>query len=167
MRTKTWTTKIDNITYNIKYTKYFLKKELLVNNKPIKLQRSNTFGITRETIFNLGNKTAILVNIDNDCDISIDGFYLDSGEKYIEVKNMPIWNLIFLGLILPIFILSQGNICSGLYTLICFYFLIRVSIEPSFNLKKRIIFCSFITIFMHLFFWGVLFLLLSQLKILY
>lgn len=161
MRIRSWTTSIDNITYNIKYTSTFLKKELFVNDKRIRLQPSKTFGVTRETTFNLGNKTAILVKIDNDCDISIDGFYLDSGEKYMEVKNIPIWNYIFLCIVSTIFILSHGSICSALFTLVGFYFLIRASIEPSLTVKKRIIICSVITFSMHLFFWGVLFMLLS------
>lgn len=161
MRTRSWTTTLDNVTYNIEYNKSFFKKELLVNKIPIKLQYSNTFGITRETVFSLGNKTAILVNIDNDCDIVIDDIYLDSGEKYITVKNMPVWNFIFLGLILLIFIFSYDSICSALFTITGFYFLIRVSIEPSLRTKQRIIICSLITLSMHLFYWFVLFILLS------
>ncbi|RII34485.1 hypothetical protein D2A34_15205 [Clostridium chromiireducens] len=161
MRIKSWTTTINNITYNIKYTSSFLKKELFVNDKRIRLQPSKTFGVTRETSFDLGTKTAILVNIDNDCDISIDGYYLDSGEKYIEVRNIPIWNYIFLCIVSTIFMFSHGNICSALFTLVGFYFLIRTSIEPSLTVKKRIIICSVITFSMHLFFWKILYILLS------
>ena len=161
MRTQTWTTTIDDKIYNIEYTTKFLRKELLVNKKAIKLQHSHTFGITRETIFNLGTTTAILVNIDNDCDVAIDGIYLDSNEKYVKVKNMPYWNLIFLALILMIFILSNCSISSALFTLAGFYFLIRASIEPSIDIKKRIIFCSLITLSLNLFYWFVIFLLLS------
>lgn len=163
MRSYYWTTTIDNITYNIKYTKTLLKKELLVNNVPIKLQHSKTFGISRETVFNLGNKTAILLNIDNDSDLAIDGLYLNSGEKYVEVKNMPLWNIFFLGLVFLIYIFSHTSICAALFTLIGFYFLIRASIEPSLNIKKRIILCFCITLIMHLLFWYVLFILLSKL----
>jgi len=161
MSIKIWTPTIDNMTYNITYTNKLFKKKLLLDKKTIKLQRSRTFGITRETTFKLGNKTAILVNIDNDCDIAIDGIYLDSGERYVTVKTMPPWNLIFLALILLIFIISHGNICSGLFTITGFYFLVRASIEPSLDIKKRIILCSLITLSMHLFFWSVLYLLLS------
>jgi uncharacterized membrane protein len=161
MRTQSWTTTIDNITYNIEYYSGLIKKKLLVNKVPVKLQSSKTFGITRETTFKLGNKIAILVSIDNDSDIAIDGIYLDSGEQYIKVKYMPYWNFIFLGLVLLIFIFSYDSICSLLFTLTGFYFLIRVSIEPSLKVKQRILLCSFITLSMHLFFWGVLFLLLS------
>lgn len=161
MRTECWTTTIDSNNYSIKYNSKFLKKELLVNEVPITLQYSNTFGISRETIFYLGNTTAIFVSIDNINDIAINGIYLNSGEKYVEVKNMPHWNFIFLGLISLIFILSYGSICAILFALLGFYFLIRASIEPSLNQKKRIILCFVITISMHLFYWCVLFWLLS------
>jgi len=161
MRTECWTTTIDSITYSIQYNSKFLKKELLVNKVPVKLQYSNTFGISRETIFYLGNTTAIFVNIDNNNDVAINGIYLNSGEEYVDVKNMPHWNFVFLGLLSLIFILSYESICAILYTLLGFYFLIRASIEPSLNEKKRIILCSTITISMHLFYWCVLFLLLS------
>ncbi len=161
MRTQRWIANVDNINYNIEYSKSFLRKKLLVNKIPIKLQSSKTFGITRETTFKLGNKTAILVSIDNNCDIAINGIYLDSGEKYVQVKYMPSWNFIFLGLILLIFILSYDSLCSALFALAGFYFLIRVSIEPSLNTKQRLLICSFITLSMHLFFWGVLFILIS------
>lgn len=161
MRTECWTTTIDNITYNIKFNSRFLKKELLVNKVPIALQYSNTFGISRETIFYLGNTTAILVNIDNNNDIAINGIYLKSGAKYIEVKNMPHWNFTFLGLLSLILVFSYCSICSILFALLGFYFIIRASIEPSLNEKKRIILCSAITISLHLFYWCVLFSLLS------
>ncbi|WP_238900920.1 hypothetical protein [Clostridium sp. YIM B02500] len=161
MGTQRWIANVDNINYTIEYSKNFLRKTLLVNNIPVKLQSSKTFGVTRETTFKLGNKTAILVSIDNNCDIAINGTYLDSGEKYVQVKYMPGWNFIFLGLILLIFILSYNSICSALFTLAGFYFLIRVSIEPSLNTRQRLLICSFITFSMHLFFWGVLFVLIS------
>lgn len=161
MKNQIWTTRIDNIDYDIEYSRNFFKKRLLVNKIPVKLESSKTFGITRETTFKLGDKIAILVSIDNNSDIAIDGIYLNSREKYIQVKYMPYWNFLFLGLILLIFIFSYDRICSALFTLTGFYFLIRVSIEPSLNLKQRILLCSFITLSMHLFFWGVLFLLIS------
>lgn len=161
MKIQSFTTTINNITYNIEYNSSFIKKELLVNNIPTKVEHSNTFGISRETIFNLGNTTAILVDIDNNCDVAINGIYLDSGQKYVTVKNMPHWNFIFLGLISIIFIISYSSVCSALFTLFGFYFLIRASIEPSLEVKKRIILCSVITLSMHLFFWNVLFVLLS------
>ncbi|WP_315069978.1 hypothetical protein [uncultured Clostridium sp.] len=161
MRRKIWTTTVDNVTYNIEFTTKLLKKELLVNSSPISLEPSKTFGITRETAFNLGNKTAILVTIDKEADVAIDGIYLGSGMKYVTVKYMPNWNYIFLGLILLIFISSYNSICAALFTLIGLYFLIRISLEPSFKTKQRILLCSFITLSMHLFFWNVLFILLT------
>ncbi|ALB46904.1 hypothetical protein [Clostridium beijerinckii] len=161
MGTQRWIANVDNINYTIEYSKNFLRKSLLVNNIPVKLQSSKTFGVTRETTFKLGSKTAILVSIDNNCDIAINGTYLDSGEKYVQVKYMPGWNFIFLGLILLIFILSYDSLCSALFTLAGFYFIIRVSIEPSLNTRQRLLICSFITFSMHLFFWGVLFVLIS------
>jgi len=161
MRTECWTTTIDSITYNIQYSSKFLNKRLLVNEAPITLQCSNTFGISRETIFYLGNTTAIFVNIDNNNDIAINGIYLNSAEKYVEVKYMPHWNIIFLGLLSLIFIISYDSICAILFALVGFYFLIRASIEPSLSIQKRIILCSVITISIHLYYWCVLFLLLS------
>jgi hypothetical protein len=161
MKSECWTTTIDGIIYTIEYKSKFLKKELLVNKVPVTLQCSNTFGISRETIFYLANTPAIFVNIDNVNNIAINGIYLNSGEKYIEVKNMPHWNFIFLGLLSLIFILSYDSICAILFALLGFYFLIRASIEPSLSEKKRIILCFTITISMHLFYWLVLFLLLS------
>lgn len=161
MKTQSWTTTINNITYNIEYTRKFFKKRLFVNEIPIKLQHSKTFGITRETSFYLGNTTAILVNIDNDSDIAINGVYLDSGEKYVTVKRMPYWNFIFLILLSLIFLISNETVCSALFTLVGFYFLIRASVEPSLVTKKRVLLCFFITLSMHLFFWSVLFLILS------
>jgi hypothetical protein len=161
MSKKKWTTTIDDITYNIEFTTILFKKKLLVNSLPIKLESSKTFGITRETTFNLGDETAILVNIDKEADIAINGVYLDSGKKYITVKYMPNWNFIFLGLILLIFIFSYDSICAALFTLIGIYFLIRISVEPSFKTKQRVFLCFFITLSMHLFFWNVLFILLS------
>lgn len=157
MKVKNWIVTIENVDYNIKFITRLCKKELFVNEAPISLSFSKTFGITRETTFSLGNKTAILVNIDRNCDVAIDGFYLDSGEKYATVKNIPLWNYIFLGLILLIYILSYTSVCSALFTLLGCYFLIRISIEPSFSLKQRILICSNITLLMHLFFWCVLF----------
>lgn len=161
MRRKMWTTTVDNVTYNIEFTTKLLKKKLLVNSLPIKLEPSKTFGITRETAFNIGNKIAILVTIDNEVDVAIDGIYLGSGMKYVTVKYMPNWNYIFLGLILLIFIFSYSSICAALFTLIGLYFLIRISIEPSFKTKQRVLLCFFITLSMHLFFWNVLFILLT------
>jgi hypothetical protein len=161
MKIQSWTTTINNITYNIEYTTNFLKKRLLINEVPVKLGHSKTFGITRETSFNLGSTTAILVNIDNYSDIAINGVYLDSGEKYVTVKNMPSWNFIFLIFLSLIFIISDENICSGLFTLLGFYFIIRASVEPSLSIRKRVLLCFFITLSMHLFFWSVLFSLLS------
>lgn len=161
MKTQSWTTTINNITYNIEYTTNFFEKRLLVNEVPIKLGHSETFGITRETPFNLGSTTAILVNIDNNSDIAINGVYLDSGEKYVTVKNMPYWNFIFLILLSLIFIISNDTVCSGLFTILGFYFLIRASVEPSLKIKKRVLLCFFITLSMHLFFWSVLSFLLS------
>jgi hypothetical protein len=157
MRTQNWTIKVDNITYKIEYSTKLFKKKLLVNTIPIKLEPSKTFGVTRETAFYLGNKRAIFVSVDNNCDISIDGLYIGSGEKYIEIKNMPKWNFIFLVLVSFIFIFSYDSICSALFTLTGFYFLIRSSIEPSLDKKQRIILCSMITLSSHLFFWLVLF----------
>lgn len=165
MKTQSWTTTINNITYNIEYTNKLFKKKLLVNKIPIKLQHSKTLGITRETSFNLGTTTAVLVSIDNDSDIAIDGVYLDSGEKYVSVKTMPHWNLIFLVILSLIFIFSYDSICSALFTLTGFYFLIRASVEPSLEIKKRVLLCFFITLSMHLFFWSVLFILLSILGV--
>lgn len=163
MKSYNWKTTINNKTYNISFTKTLLKKELLVNNVPLKLKHSRTFGITRETVFHLGSSTAILVNIDNDSDLVIDGIYLTSGEKYVSVKNMPLWNLLFLGIIFIIFLLSCGNICSALFTLLGFYFVIRASIEPSLSIKKKILLCFSITLIFHLLYWCVLFILLSKL----
>lgn len=160
MKIKNWIVTIENVDYDIKFTSKLYKKELLVNKLPIKLRFSKTFGITRETTFNLGNKTALLVNIDRNSYIVIDGIYLDSGEKYVSVKNIPLWNYIFLGLISLIYLLSYTSICSALFTLLGLYFLIRVSIEPSFDVKHRILYSIIITISMHLFFWYVLFLLI-------
>ena len=160
MKIKCWTVTIENVEYNIEFISKFYKKELLVNKIPIKLNNSKTFGITRETNFNLGNKKAILVNIDKNSYIVIDDTYLGSGAKYISVKNIPTWTYLFLGLIALIYLFSYTSICSALFTLLGFYFLIRISIEPSFNLKQRILFCLIITISMHLFFWYVLFLLI-------
>lgn len=165
MKTQSWTTTINNITYNIEYTTKFCKKKLLVNKVPIRVQHSKTFGITRETSFDLGTTTAILVNIDNDSDIAIDGIYLDSGEKYVSVKTMPHWNFIFLFLLSLIFIFSYDSVCSLLFTITGFYFLIRASVEPSLEIKKRVLLCFLITLSMHLFFWSVLFILLSILAI--
>lgn len=165
MKTQSWTTTINNVTYNIEYTTKLFKKKLLVNKIPIKLQHSKTFGITRETSFDLGTTTAILVNIDNDSDIAIDGIYLDSGEKYVSVKTMPHWNFIFLFLLSLIFIFSYDSVCSLLFTITGFYFLIRASVEPSLEIKKRVLLCFLITLSMHLFFWSVLFILLSILSI--
>lgn len=165
MKIQTWTTTINNITYNIEYTTNLFKKKLLVNKVPIKLQHSKTLGITRETTFNLGTTTAILVSIDNDIDIAINGFYLDSGEKYVSVKTMPHWNFIFLTLLSLIFIFSYDSVCSALFTLTGFYFLIRASVEPSLEMKKRVLLCFFITLSMHLFFWSVLFILFSILGV--
>lgn len=165
MKIQSWTITINNIIYNIEYTKKLFKKKLLVNKVPIKLQHSKTFGITRETIINLGTTKAILVSIDNDCDIAINGVYLDSGEKYVSVKTMPHWNFVFLFLLSLIYIFSYDSICSALFTLTGFYFLIRASIEPSLEVKKRVLLCFIITLSMHLFFWSVLFILLSILGI--
>lgn len=156
----TWTTTIDNITYNIKFTDKIFKKELSVNQVPITLDLSRTFGITRETAFNLGSRTAILVSIDKEVDIAIDDTFLTSGKKYVTVKSMPIWTFIFLGLILLIYIFSYDSICAALFTLEGIYFLIRASIEPSLNTKKRILLCLFITLSMHLFYWNILYILL-------
>lgn len=160
MRIKNWIVTLENVDYNIEFISRFYKKELLVNKVPIKLNFSKTFGITRETAFNLGNKTAILVCIDRNSDIAIDGYYLDSGEKYVNVENMPLWTYIFLALILPIYLLSYTRICSALFTLFGCYILIRLSVEPSFNLIKRMLFCLILTLLMHLFFWYVLFFLI-------
>lgn len=160
MRRQTWTTTVDNINYNIEFTTKLFKKELLINNVPIKLEPSKTFGITRETTFNVGSKTAILVTIDKEADIAIDDVYLDSGKKYITIKNIPNWDFIFLGLVLLIFIFSYNSICVALFTLVGCYFLIRASVEPSLNTKQRIFLCFVITLAMHLFFWNVLFVLL-------
>ncbi|MDR3596722.1 hypothetical protein [Clostridium sp.] len=160
MRIKNWIVTIENVDYRIEFISKFYKKELLVNKVPVKLEFSKTFGITRETIFKLGTTTAILVNIDRNSDIVIDGTYLDSGEKHITVKNIPLWTYLFLGLILLIYLFSYTSICSALFSLLGCYFLIRISIEPSFNLKQRILFCLIITLLLHLFFWYVLFLLI-------
>lgn len=160
MKIKTWIISIDNMTYNIEFITKFYNKKLLVNNIPIKLERSKTFGISRETTFYIGNKTAILVNIDKNHDVAIDGIYLDSGEKYVSVKKMPLWNYIFLLLVLPIYFFTYTSICSALFTLLCCYFIIRMSIEPTFKLRNRIISCCILTILLHLFFWYVLFLLI-------
>lgn len=160
MRIKNWIVTIENVDYNIEFISSFYKKELLINKVPIKLNFSKTFGITRETTFTLGNKTAILVCIDKNSDISIDGTYLDSGEKYVSIENIPLWTYIFLVLILPIYLLSYTSICSALFTLFGCYLLIRISVEPSLNSIKRILFCLITTLLMHLFFWYVLFFLI-------
>lgn len=160
MRIKNWKVTVENVDYNIEYVSSFYKKSLLVNNVTLKVNFSKTFGITRETPFNLGNKKAILVCIDKNSDIAIDGYYLDSGEKYVNVENVPPSTYIFLALILPIYLLSYTSICSALFTLLGFYILIRISVEPSLNLIKRILFCLMATLLMHLFFWYVLFFLI-------
>lgn len=163
MRTKTWTTSVDNTTYNIEFTSKLFKKKLLVNKSPIKLEFSKTFGITRETNFHLGNKSATLVNIDKEAYIAIDGIYLDSGKKYITVKTIPHWNFIFLVLVFIIYLYSYASICAALFTLAGEYFLIRASIEPSLSIKQRILLCFFITLSIHLFYWNVLFVVISML----
>lgn len=160
MRIKKWIVTIENVEYNIEFISSFYKKNLLVNKVPIKLNFSKTFGITRETTFKLGNRTAILVCIDKNSDIAIDGIYLDSGEKYVNAENVPLWTYIFLALISPIYLLSYTSICSALFTLLGFYLLIRISVEPSLNLIKRIFFCLIATLLIHLFFWYVLFFLI-------
>lgn len=161
MRKSYWTYTIDNITYNIEFTKSFFKKKLLVNSLPIKIGSSKTFCITRETAFNLGMKTAILVTIDKESDLAVDGIFLNSGKRYKSVKYIPIWNYIFLGLVLIIYIFNYDSLCVALFTLSGLYFLIRTSIEPSLNIIQRIFLCLIITFSMHLFFWNVLYILLS------
>lgn len=139
-KSRTWEIKIDEKNYEIEFIQdfWFNNHKVFVNGEK-EVYNKNIFkdylGI--DIPLTLGSKEVILVHRGNFTDISVDGVFWDSDEKYREPEKMNKWNLVFVFLCILLPLLTRGGAIPVLLAIVGIIVILRNSISP--NIKNKIL----------------------------
>lgn len=157
---KEWKSEIEGKIYEFSLEKVKRSQVLTVNGIPIKIKpgfMSMILGFDEKFI--LDDKEARLVIERNKPDVVIDGFFLESGKKYIEP---PIWVMAFVIICNLIVVVNLGGLLPAILGLSGGSLCLKVS-RKSFPIVFRVLLCTVITVLAwSLWFWVIKILLNSK-----